>query len=249
MSRFVQLQPDVNGVAEAAADAFIQFLSEVLEKQAEAHVSITGGTAGIKTLDAIGNHSKIGDVDWSRVNIWWGDERFVAGDSPDRNAIQAYDGFLAKLPLATDKVHVFPAADEIADLDAAAANFSRLVAKHADRDGFVPFDLTLLGMGPDGHIASLFPGKAEPAFGQSIYAEHDSPKPPSKRLSFSYEAINRSKQIWLLVAGSDKAAAAAVPFSDNPTELPVGKIAGVERTIWFIDNAAAAQINLAEIPE
>jgi len=249
VTRYVQLQSDVSAVAQAAADAFIEFLTETLEKQAEVHVSITGGTAGIKTLEAIGDHERIGDVDWSRVHIWWGDERFVDGDSADRNAVQAYDGFLAKLPLATDKVHVFPAADEIPDLVAAAANFAKHVAKLADRDGFIPFDLTLLGMGPDGHVASLFPEKAEPTPGTSIFAEHDSPKPPPQRLSFTYEAINRSKQIWFLIAGSDKAAAAAVPFSESPTTLPVGRVAGIERTIWFIDQAAAAHIDLNEIAE
>ncbi|MFM6979883.1 MAG: 6-phosphogluconolactonase [Micrococcales bacterium] len=248
MSRLIQLQSDVSGVAQAAADAFIHFLAHTLETQAEAHVSITGGTAGIKTLEAIGSHESIGDVDWSRVHIWWGDERFVNGDSADRNAVQAYDGFLAQLPLAHDKVHVFPAADEIPDLDAAASNFAEHVQKYAGA-GFIDFDLTLLGMGPDGHIASLFPGKVEPGSGVSIYAEHDSPKPPAQRLSFSYEAINRSKQIWFLVAGADKADAAAVPFSDNPTALPVGRVAGIERTIWFIDQAAASQIDLSEIAD
>lgn len=248
MSRFVQLQTDVSGVAQAAAETFIHYVAGLLDNQAEVHVSITGGTAGIKTLDAIGAHPQIGEVDWSRVHIWWGDERFVDGDSNDRNAVQAYNGFLAKLPLSHDKVHVFPSRDEIPDLDAAVHNFAAHVSKYA-RDGFIDFDLTLLGMGPDGHINSLFPGKAQVAEGVAIIAEHDSPKPPPQRLSFTYEAVNRSEQVWFLVAGADKAEAAAVAFSDNPTVLPVGRVAGIDRTIWFIDQAAAGQLDLAELAE
>lgn len=248
MSREILLQADTDELVTAAADSFIDFLVQTLENQDQVHVSITGGTAGIRTLNAIGDNSRIGNVDWSRVHIWWGDERFVASDSADRNAVQAYNGFLAKLPLAADKVHQFPAQDEIPNLEAAADFFAEHVRKFT-QNGFVPFDLTLLGMGPDGHIASLFPGKVEPAAGISIIAESDSPKPPSERLSFTYEAINHSKQIWFLVSGADKAQATAVAFSDNPSLLPVGNVAGIERTVWFVDKAAYSAVTPNELAD
>jgi 6-phosphogluconolactonase len=97
-------------------------------------------------------------------------------------------------------------------------------------------------MGPDGHIASLFPGHAIPAAGLSIVAEHDSPKPPPQRLTFTYEAINNSTQIWFLIGGKDKAEPTAVAFSSEPTRLPVGRVQGLEKTVWFVDEAAAEGI-------
>ena len=100
----------------------------------------------------------------------------------------------------------------------------------------------ILGMGPDGHIASLFPGHAIPATGVSVIAEHNSPKPPPQRLTFTYEAINNSGEIWFVVAGADKAEAVSVAFSDAPTRLPVGRVHAINKTVWFVDEAAAAGI-------
>jgi 6-phosphogluconolactonase len=99
-----------------------------------------------------------------------------------------------------------------------------------------------MGMGPDGHIASLFPGKLTPESGIDVIAEHDSPKPPPQRLSLTYEAINRIDEIWFTVAGADKADAVAVAFSANPDALPVGRVHGAKRNVWFIDEAASAKI-------
>jgi 6-phosphogluconolactonase len=102
----------------------------------------------------------------------------------------------------------------------------------------VTFDILLLGIGPDGHVASLFPGKD--AQGQLVVAEHDSPKPPPMRLSLSYEAINSAREVWFTVAGADKQNAVATAFGDNPQELPVGRVRGRERTVWFVDATAGA---------
>jgi 6-phosphogluconolactonase len=99
-----------------------------------------------------------------------------------------------------------------------------------------------MGMGPDGHIASLFPGKPEPAAGVDVIAEHTSPKPPPQRLSLTYEAINRIDEIWFTVAGADKAEVVEVALSENSDALPVGRVHGAKRNVWFIDEAASANI-------
>ena len=93
-------------------------------------------------------------------------------------------------------------------------------------------------MGPDGHINSLFPGKPAPAPGALVIAEHDSPKPPPQRLSFTYEAMNAADEIWFTVAGADKADAVSIAFGDDPTSLPVGRVRGVSKTVWFVDQTA-----------
>jgi 6-phosphogluconolactonase len=227
--------PDAQSVATAAADAFVIKVLDLLAGKPEIHVSITGGTVGILTLKMIGEHERVSEIDWDRVNVWWGDERFVDSDSADRNANQAADALLDKVDAT--RLHEFPAADEGLSLDDAAQEFADhvdLVKPH--------FDITLLGMGPDGHICSLFPGKPAPATGVQIIAEHDSPKPPPQRLSFTYEAINASDEVWFLIAGGDKADAVEVAFGDNPEALPVGRIRAAKQTIWFIDSAAAAKV-------
>jgi len=241
---------DGPAVATAAADALLARLTELLASKPSVHISITGGTVGILTLVKIAEHPNRDSVDWKRVHIWWGDDRFVAPESPDSNALQARDALLSKLDVDPALVHEFPkfdpgssvAIDE--QLDAAAVDFAASVAALAyPETGFIDFDVTILGMGPDGHIASLFPGHAIPATGVSIIAEHNSPKPPPQRLSFTYEAINHSKEIWFVVAGADKAEAVNVAFSSAPTRLPVGRVSGSTKTVWFIDEAAAEGIN------
>jgi 6-phosphogluconolactonase len=128
-------------------------------------------------------------------------------------------------------LHPFPASDEGLSLDEAASELRSVI------EG-VAFDILLLGIGPDGHIASLFPGKDSQ--GELVVAEHDSPKPPPMRLSLSYEAINSAREVWFTVAGADKQNAVATAFGDNPQELPVGRVRGRERTIWFVDATAGA---------
>lgn len=240
---------DGPAVAAAAAAALLKELGALLLAKPEAHVSITGGTVGILTLAKIKEHPRAQDLAWDRVHIWWGDERFVAADSADRNAVQANEALLHALKLDPAKVHEFPAFDpassvSMADqLDAAAVAFAQEVAPFIAAGETQPrFDITILGMGPDGHIDSLFPDREVPPAGAVIFAEHDSPKPPPQRLTFSYEAVNHSDQVWFVISGADKAAAVEVAFGADSSQLPVGRVAGTKQTIWFIDEAAAVGI-------
>ncbi|MFM5904637.1 MAG: 6-phosphogluconolactonase [Micrococcales bacterium] len=243
MVKSVRILQDNHQVAEVAAIDFVAYLTECLDSKPLVHVSITGGSVGILTLAKIAELPGVAELDWSRVHIWWGDERFVPLDSTDRNSLQAHNALLVKLPNAN--LHQFPAYNihdgEIDEqLDQAAVCFEAEVSSWSNAEnGNLIFDLTLLGMGPDGHVASLFPGHAEPHTGVVVVAEHASPKPPPHRLSFSYEAINRSVEIWFLVAGADKAQAVEVAFSGNPQLLPVGRVSGLQKTRWYLDQAAA----------
>lgn len=226
---------DADSVASAAADAFVSRVVELLSAKPEIHVSLTGGTVGIKTLAAISEHPGLSAIDFDRVHFWWGDERFVDSDSDDRNANQAHKALLGKIEAS--RIHEFPAADDGLSLEDAAQEFAdhvELVKPH--------FDITFLGMGPDGHVCSLFPGKEQPAPGVQIIAENDSPKPPPQRLSFTYEAVNASDEIWFVVAGADKADAVEVAFGDTPESLPVGRIRAREKTVWFIDSTAGSRV-------
>ncbi len=223
---------DAAAVASTAADEFVVRLIELTSTQDVVHVMLTGGTVGIATLAETSRHPDLGKIDFSKVNFWWGDERFVASDSADRNSNQARTALLNRPELAEATLHEFPAADSLS-LDQALSEFSKHFESVKPK-----FDLAFLGMGPDGHIASLFPGKTAPSAGVSLIAEADSPKPPPQRLSFSYEALNEVDEIWFVVAGADKAQAVDVAFSDQPERLPVGRVTGRKATKWFIDATA-----------
>lgn len=226
---------DGASVAKNAAEAFFEKMDLVLGSKPKAHVAITGGTVGIATLAEIALHPRAKDFDFNKIDFWWGDERFVASDSADRNAVQAHTALFSKIKIDAENLHVFPSSDNGLSLDDAAEIFAAHV------DAVKPnFDLVFLGMGPDGHINSLFPGKPMPAAGVQIIAEHDSPKPPPQRLSFTYDAMNSADEIWFTVAGADKADAVNVAFGDDPKSLPVGRVQGVSKTVWFVDQTAGA---------
>ena len=216
---------DADAVATGAAEAIVARITELLTEQDTVNLVVTGGTVGILTL------AKLRDIafDLSRVHIWWGDERFVEKNSSDRNELQARKAWLDHVQVPAENIHPFPASDEGLSLDEAADAFRSAVAG-------VRFDILLLGIGPDGHVASLFPG--HDAQGEFVVAEHNSPKPPPQRLSLSYAAINSAREVWFTVAGADKQNAVSVAFGDDPESLPVGRVRGTDRTVWFVDATA-----------
>ena len=223
---------DANAVASQAAADLYAFVESKLAIQERVDVAVTGGTVGIATL-AAARDLAFNSLDLSRLHIWWGDERFVQTDSSERNANQARNAWLKDLQIPIENIHEFPASNQGYTLDEAAAEFT----SHYDAAA-INFDLMLMGMGPDGHIASLFPGKTAGDSPASIVAEHESPKAPPLRLSFNYEQINNAKEIWFTVAGSDKAEAVLTVFGDTPSSLPAGRISGKEKTVWYVDQTA-----------
>ena len=222
-------------VAEGAADQALEKLSNLTSGNSPVHVALTGGTVGILTLAKWAEHPKRDLVDYSKVHFWWGDERFVDQDSSDRNFIQAWDALLCNLEIPFENLHEFPSASDGLTLDEARSAFEQEFSKWQP-----VFEFALMGMGPDGHVASLFPGHEALESQGFVIAEPNSPKPPAERLSLSYAALNSAKEIWFLIAGSDKAEALAVAHSDTPARLPVGRLWGSVANRWFIDNAAGS---------
>lgn len=235
----VEVRKAINAsdVASLAADEIIDSLVSIIKAKGVAHIALTGGTAGILTLEVLSKKEDLASVDLSKVHFWWGDERYVEKDSNDRNAIQARNALLNSINVSESNIHEFPAADSGLSVDDAREAFEKYLVSAFE--GKTPaMDLTIMGMGPDGHVASLFPGIAYPD--QVIVAVHNSPKPPAERLSLSMDVINNSEKVVFVVSGIDKAEAVQAVHKDPECELPAARVSAKGQTIWLIDEAAGA---------
>ncbi|MEZ5190692.1 MAG: 6-phosphogluconolactonase [Schumannella sp.] len=243
--RRVLVHPDTEALAGSVAARFLTKIIDVLDEQDEAHVCLTGGTMGIAVLAAIAASPARESVDWSRLHFWWSDERYLPRGDADRNETQARDALLDVLALDPARVHGMPAPGEQASIDAAADAYAAELAAAAPSGARYPrFDVTMLGVGPDGHVASLFPDHAQVRETERVVvAETDSPKPPPERLSFTLPVINSSDRVWLVLAGADKAGALGLALAGaSISEVPVAGVEGRKRTVFFVDRDAAAEV-------
>lgn len=231
-----KIYSDLDSVAQYAANEFVDKLESLSGSSDPMNIMLTGGSLGIRMLEKASASSKLHSISLDLLNLWWGDERFLPSQHPDRNALQARKALVDSLNLNAEQIHEFPAADVGLNLDQAAAEFSEYFLKLAPS-----FDLVLLGVGPDGHVASLFPGHDAAKTNQTIIAEHSSPKPPSERLSFNYEVLNSAAEVWFLVAGIEKSEVVAEVLAEEvSSNLPAARVFGRNRTVWFLDEAAAS---------
>lgn len=230
----------VHATPEEVVDALVaRLVGRLVDLQRDFQVpqlSLTGGRIASQAyarLAADGAHSA---VDWGRVDLWWSDERFLPAADGERNAKQALDVLGPALPLTPSRIHPMAASDGGRPLDEAAEAYAAEL-------GDTVFDVCLLGMGPDGHVASLFPEHPSSYAEGVAIAVRSSPKPPPERISLTLPVINRSREVWFLVTGEDKAAAAKMALlGAGPVQVPAAGAAGVDRTLWLMDRAAASQL-------
>lgn len=246
--RLIVVHPDAETLAEATAARLLTQILDLQSLQNPVHLVLTGGTVGIKTLAAVASNPVRDAVDWTGIHLWWGDERFLPDGHPDRNETQARDALIQHLPtLPRQNVHAMPAAQE-GNLDytpeAAASDYAAELALFAADGSAVPhFDVLMLGMGPDAHVASLFPGHdALTVTGRATVGVHGSPKPPPLRVSLTFDAIRSAHQVWIVAAGAEKAEAVAAGLQGaSVVEAPVAFAQGRKRTLWLVDAAAAGE--------
>lgn len=231
----ILVHADADAVAEALAARLMSRLAEIQREGRVPQVALTGGRIATRAYQRLGAEGQSSAVDWSRVALWWGDERFVAADADDRNAHQALTA-LAPLPLDLSRVHPMPSAGDGLDLDAGAESYDAEL-------GDTRLDICLLGMGPDGHVASIFPEHPSGYAEGRVIAVRSSPKPPPERISLTLAVINSAAEVWFCVTGVDKAAAAAMALAGaGQLQLPAAGARGRERTLWLMDRDAAAQL-------
>ena len=239
----LQRSADPDGVAAAVADRVLALLFEAQQARGEASLVLTGGSISRTVHTRLATHPDRGRLDWSRVSFWWGDERYVPSDDPERNAGQAWEDLLSRLPLDAERVHAMPAADDdYEDADAAAwAHAQELAAAVPEQPPW--FDVLMLGLGPDGHCASLFPGHPEVESAAAVLAVHDSPKPPPTRITMGMSTLGKARHVVFVATGEQKADAAARAFTgDELGSTPAAGPRGLETTEWYVDEAAGAQL-------
>lgn len=241
----VHANPDV--LAQAVAARLVVKLIDAQAERGEASLVLSGGRVAAAVQRAIRTLPARDAVDWSRVDIWWGDERFLPSGHPERNETQAREALLDALPLDPARVHPMPATDgpDGDDPEAAAARYAaELAAAARPGSSALPhFDVLLLGVGEDGHVASVFPGHPVVHETRPVSAVRGSPKPPPTRITLTLPAINTAEEVWLVAAGVDKAQPIGVAMAGSgPMQLPAAGVHGLSRTLWLLDRAAAADV-------
>ncbi|WP_137845978.1 6-phosphogluconolactonase [Microbacterium sp. 2FI] len=244
----VVIGSDPAALAESVAARFLSRVAKRVDEGKSAHIALTGGSMGSAVLAAASRNERINRIDWTRVHFWWGDERFVARGDADRNEKQSRAALLdalVEIGLPPENIHAAATSDEGVDLDAAAAAYAADLARFAGAEGAWPsFDVCFLGVGPDGHIASLFPDRPEIQItDQAVVAVRDSPKPPPERVSLTRPVINSSKRVWMVLTGADKASALGLALAGaSYASVPAAGAKGRKRTVFFVDEAAAAKV-------
>jgi len=251
----VVVHADAQVLAAAVAARVVTTLVDAQSARGAGSLVVTGGGTGIAVLEQLCACPARDAVDWSRVDVYWGDERFLPGGDPERNETQARAVLLDHVPVNPERVFPMAASDgEFGDdPEAAAAAYARTLARRSrpEDHGDVPrLDVLLLGMGEEGHVASVFPDSpAVHETERSVVAVRGCPKPPPTRISLTLNAVRQATQVWLCVTGEAKAAAVQLALGGaGEVALPAAGARGQRRTLWMLDRAAASRLPRALLP-
>jgi 6-phosphogluconolactonase len=227
-SRVAIVLPDAADAAEACGQRLAAFLLERQSISTPVNVALTGGTLGIELLAHLWTNTLVDAISWPDVHVWWGDERVLPEGDPDRNDTQARTALLSHVPIPPENIHAV-----------GYGPVESVAAAYAEALEGVSLDLVLLGVGPDGHVASLFPGlPGIEVTDRLVVGVEDSPKPPPVRVSLTLPAINAAGEVWLIAAGTGKSKAVSRALHDDES-IPASRVAGRDRTLWFLDTEAA----------
>lgn len=231
-------------LAELVADKFVVRVRKCVKRQGSAHVVLTGGSVARDVHRAIAAHPERDSVDWSRVHFWWGDERYVPAGDSERNDQQAIEDFLDPLGVPAESIHRMPAHHPDVPPDRAADQYSAELAAHATTAGFPDFDIAFAGVGPDGHVLSIFPGFPQASLDtQGVVGVVGSPKPPPERITMTIPLLNSATRVWMVASGADKAAAIGLALAGaHMSEVPAAGLSGRRSTKVFIDALLSADV-------
>jgi 6-phosphogluconolactonase len=240
------LHRDAEALTYAVAARLVTRLVDAQSNGRVASVALTGGRIAAAVYRTIAESPARSAVDWSLVDFWWSDERFLPQNDAERNETQAREALLKLIDPDPARVHPMPA-DIGQGAEQAAVDYAADLAKAAppgDPLAVPVFDLVMLGVGPDGHVASLFPER--PALHErdrSVVAVHGAPKPPPTRITVTMPVLSHAAEVWFVVSGEDKASAVRLALSGaGEMQIPAAGPKGRSRTLWLLDTAAAAEV-------
>lgn len=243
----VVVHPDADVLASSVAARLATTLIDAQTARGEASIVLTGGRIAAKVHAALATSTVRHAIDWSKVDFWWGDERFLPVGDPERNETQARESLLDLLPVDPARVHAMPASDgpDGDDPEAAAQRYAAVMAAAAGpgHQQHPHFDVLMLGVGEDAHVASVFPEQPAIYEARPVVAVRGAPKPPPRRITLTYPAINSAEEVWLIASGAGKSDAVALALSGaGPKQAPAAGVHGLSATRWLLDEAAAASL-------
>ena len=225
----VRIADDENDLVREVVEFANIRIAQQLRETGAFHLALTGGTLGLAISKRLVEVWNANPEDFTGLHLWWSDERFVPEMSEERNARPIISGLSEDSPI---HVHQVLPSDANVDVEVAARRYN------ADLFG-IEIDLTILGLGPDGHVASLFPGQWDESEERNAIAVIDSPKPPRQRVSLSMSKINSSDAVWFVVSGREKHEAVA-KIIGRDASIPASHVHGKIETLLFAEHAALA---------
>lgn len=234
-------------LARSVAARLVTAVVDAQAARGAASVVLTGGGIGTAVLRELAGSTVRDGIDWPALDVWWGDERWLPSGHSERNETQARAALLDGVPVDPARVHPMPAlGEQTDDVDEAAAGYAAALAAAAQPEdhGPVPgFDVLLLGIGPEGHVASLFPEAPALHDDRSVVGVHGSPKPPPQRISLTLPAIQTAKEVWIIAAGEEKADAVRASLEGaGPIAIPAAGARGRVATRYLLDRPAACRL-------
>lgn len=239
----IAVYPDTNTLSQQAAQFIVRLANESIVTRGRFSIALSGGSTPKVLYGLLGSEPYRDQIDWSKVDIFWSDERCVPPDSADSNYRMAREVLLSRVPLSPQQVHRMPA--DQPDRDAAAQAYTHEMRQSFGTGDIPHFDLIQLGMGPEGHTASLFPHQSSLHEQQRLVMYVNVPKPPPPRLTFTPPILNAARHVLFLVTGAEKAdAVQAVLEGDyNPEEYPAQIVRPASgEIVWMLDEAAAGKL-------
>ena len=239
-----QVLKDEDAVARAAAEIFVSLAPQPKGGRRPFRVALAGGTTPQALYALLASSEYRNRVAWDQVAFFFGDERAVSPDHPDSNYRAANDALFR--PLDISAKNIYRMKGEMPDLEAAAADYERVLQSAFEGERVPHFDLIFLGMGPDGHTASLFPGRSALAeCKRLVVSVTDAPKPPPRRLTLTIPVLNAARLVLFMATGADKAPALreVLKGTASSDHYPAKHVRpGLERLAWLVDEAAGGTL-------
>src|SRR5947209_10282528 len=239
----IAIYPDTHSLSHEAAQSIVRLANEAIVTRGRFSIALSGGSTPKVLYGLLATEPYLGQINWSSIEIFWSDERCVPPDDAESNYAMANEVLLSKIPIQPRQVHPMPA--DKANHDTASQEYTLEMQRVFGTDGIPAFDLIQLGMGPEGHTASLFPHQQSLHEQERLVMPVSVPKPPPLRLTITPPLLNAARHVLFLVTGSEKADAVQAvlegPYQSEEYPAQIVRPATGEVT-WMLDTAAARKL-------